>query len=440
MKHGMSRPFIESRDLRVMLVMSAKDNSPEMRTLFDSIKYDDMLKFDESKNVFDYAGNYPMRRSEWKRKNAENNILVGSSSLQNIMWGATAVIAGSGPSYNANMVARAKGAGSCIISVGNNIWSNNQADYWVGRQSLDRYTSLLLSNNTALKFFPHRTQKSRYFQESLGRHTGPLASEIPGAQFYNKAKLLFQEPSSLSVAFSVAAYLGFSTIITTGVDLGPSADDRWYVMPERVPAPNTVVDKTERYSLVRQALPSIKKKLHSIGIRWFNIGSTLGEVVPELDPGFTIEALSGIRSIEKPQPTITESLLDAETTQEYAKFKEELDRYAMGARVVAPKLTELIERMPEVFDTDQIRSNRDEYISIIDTASCTNCAKNRLGSKAWAAFKAAVDSGNTDIHDVWIDLFPNHGVIRHGSKYTFRKDKKNLEDTLDKYTKIIQGK
>lgn len=457
MQYGMMTPFIASGDLRIHLATEPNDKSPE-RKHFETVRQSDAFIIEPSPNKLDYDPRFKPNRKKSLFESISNpgniwalacrpeseDYVAFQRSLAGIHANSTVVLCGIGPSYDSQFTAVAKQSGATVISLGSNVWVNPAADYWIGRKSPVEYPTTILRRQTIVKFTHLDNMDHQYFNETKANLVGNHMKDVPATLFYKDVDTsipmtpaemsTFGHESTLTLALSLAALLGFYNVVLNGVDLGPTFIDPVWTSSEFRIMPRDQKHKEEHYPKLIKDFPRIAKYMNNRGIRLYSVGSvnTLPSV-SLLDPTFAAMSIKKVNERNVPPEVPTGPRLSPDERKEFRELMESLNKDKMNTSTVLDKLDKLMEMYPEKFDNDKMREVWVEYQEAVKNASCTGCAKGKIGGPVFDIFKRAVIQKDEKIMGIWEELFPDKYCLFAGNKFVFIPGKEGIQEQLDNF-------
>lgn len=445
--HSLSQPFINSGDLRVALAMS-KPGSPQ-HLLFDELqKANSLIVMGADNRTLLYDDLAIRKQAVFLHKLQEAQGLLYNRfgqrvSLQGLHHKGTCVIVGAGAGVELDAVKHAHEAGCVVITLGNACWLYKQSDIWIGNSPVTSYYARGLECPKTMAIVPKAHQGSQLWDHSRREFVGAKVDDMPNVLYYKDTGVGLKEffgsvavssfgvPSTFTISLSIAAALGFTNILLTGIDLGGSLDS-FYGFTE-IPHKRTFDEKQERYGEVSALLPDLVGAFTSHAVRLYGIGSVALDV-----PCFPAEEVKGLFHTLMPRTAQTSTLRGIsvphdnkvqmrETLQTHRNAAIMINHIGDNARAVA-------EAVPSVYTKKEHKATLLELETALGKAACAPCVRNKLSRPLYEAFIKAVREDNEEALKCWETLFSDQYVVILDGTLRFRSDKKHLEEELERMT------
>jgi hypothetical protein len=405
----------------------------EMRKLFEQeIKRDDLIRVvDTDANVLGYNTEAQNAGFEFHKRLKTEQLFLNSEGKPVHLGGTwaqqTCVIAGSSVSQDTEFIQSMKDHEALIISVGNAL-QDIVPHVWVGKHSPSSYTARAYQSPAWMSVVPieHATEQLWDARKELFMEVTP--SDCPHTLFYNQVdhKTFLAKPgitdcetnSSLMIAISTAACLGFTNIILTGVDLGGDLDSYFYF--DEVPHKETVERKKIGYSLVRDMFWEFNEVLLKHAIRVV-CTKDIGLGIPVI-PGDYLKNFVGKSS--KVRSAIPAGITTPRETKQKQQQSTQERKNAVLTAVHLWNVREELKKELPVFNGPAAQGVYDRLdAALAKPGGCSGCAKNKLTKPLMRLFVEEYQKDSDNLEDVWMRVLPEKWLMKVGKDLVTRSDR-----------------
>jgi hypothetical protein len=421
MPYGITKEFLFSGDLRLPLAQSP---SEEDKQLLDSfIQKDSLLSLDEKGRSIQYNETFRNKRTQRLKE-----LRISEEQYKGVHAGGCAVLCGAGWTRNAKFVEDAYKAGAVIISIGAGAYDNPWTQYWVGSCSPVDYPAEVLTKANMVRFTKEGYKDDRHFSARGTSFSGGPVSSYSGTVYLDTKDPIYRdilgdyEDNSLHMGLYLATHLGITDTVFAGIDMGTSPVDasKWY-------AGKLTIRKGRRDRqevLYKDLVEDMENRLQNLlmvnySMRLYAEGTTPFPSVSAMSSDKLVQAIKK-RSYMGVSGYATErSNLTVAERVELADVGKVLRAGVMDAAFIIKHARGLAKKVPEVFDTDQVRKDIDQYDKLQrDPAGCTSCTAKSLGMQTLRLFIAAIQGEHrVKTYEYWGNHMRSRSCVQ--SQYTY---------------------
>ena len=360
------------------------------------------------------------------------------------------VVVGSAINLNIDEVQELRKLGVVVVALGNALHTGVEPDIWIGHQDVLGYVSRGIEDQSVLALLPLIHMRQRMWDHAMKRESRKMPAETVNTFGYTSdsrtaAEFLedprrpsdFGYPSTLSVAISLLAMMGFRDIILNGVRLGGDVDD--FFAFDEIPHREVFDTKTERYSKLRAGFQDLYKELTKYSIRVSVCGADTGLPVPHFDIEYLRTALAGIMTLYTLITDDTQIVLPVSAARKHISTRVKHKESLLTPVKILEKADDLIKHLPQFFDNPDILSRLKEARDASAEADCPSCTMNRLAAPLFRVFEEAVLTHYDDVQEAWKTIFPDHYILRPRRRttkeYVFRDDYSEEEKTYNEVSR-----
>jgi hypothetical protein len=388
--YGVDSKTIHSGDLRVPLV----HYKGEIDGLIDKL-----IGLDSLISVGGKGGNQLIYNDDLLevQKMYLHSIRQAAAPFSGVHAGGVGIICGAGWSADPNLVQRAYLEGATVIAIGSGIHNNKFAQYWTGSCSPVEYPHEVLAKDNLIKFVDKKYSRHRFFDSASMQLRGDEVHKYPGVSLLeNDGDTMSKgihgdiEQNSLYMGLYIAARLGLSDVVLTGVDMGhnPTDSSQWYA-GQMKRSSSSIEGKRSSYANI---IKDFDTRLHQLllgkyGMRIYaNNQSPFAKVIdmPTEPLIYALNRRSRIRVsvVQHDRPT-----LSMEERVELVTIAKKAGAHELKATHLTPFMGKLVEQIPEIFDQVKVKQDIAEYdAAMAAKGGCKSCAQNRLGRFTYRLF------------------------------------------------------
>jgi len=456
---GFSKTFVTSGDLRLQLAMKPPD-SAEFARFQTLAKYDDLVTSTDEGSGRDILGYSPAAVSN--RETFKTQVLLNAENFQKEAGSphgfrnpmqyedGVCVVVGSAINLNTDEVQELRKLGVVVVALGNALHAGVEPDIWIGHQDVLGYVSRGIEDQSVLALLPLIHMRQRMWDHAMKRESRKMPAETVNTFGYTSdsrtaAEFLedprrpsdFGYPSTLSVAISLLAMMGFRDIILNGVRLGGDVDD--FFAFDEIPHREVFDTKTERYSKLRAGFQDMYKELTKYSIRVSVCGPATGLPVPHFDIEYLRTALAGIMTLYARITDDTQVALPVSANRKQISKRVKHKEALVTPIKILENADDLIKHLPQFFDKPDILSRLKEARDASAEADCPSCTMNRLAAPLFRVFEEAVLTHYDDVQEAWKAILPDHYILRPRRRttkeYVFRVDHSEEEKTYNEVSR-----
>ena len=433
-RYGMRPGFVHSRDMRVLLA-SAEAGTSKRELFEETKKFDDLIVIEVGahRDTLSY-NDEAVDQGKLFRKRVE---ALSPISIPPVYADGMCVIAGAGPSLSPARLEEIHKLGIPIIALGNAIAAVPFADYWIGTRDVLSYHPAAFSNQHTISFILEQFYDKPLYDFRRNRQLSITPKQLPAnlstKAFSGTVEAFLAEPrelsfmrvrTSITIGMSLAAALGFSNIVLSGVDLSTELSDFYF--SGDIPSKEDADRKRKTYASLKQIFPTIFQKFSEIGIRISAIDSSPFEI-PVYPSAYLLEHCRYQTSFTKDL-----TLSDIFKTSAADVRKELSQQERTKNKVVRPSdLVALVPKFrdeaPNLFPADVLQKIEDDLEAASKSGGCSSCKKNSIVRPLYALFEQVALDSPKDLAPIWSKYLPHKNVVQlrtikgdHHGKYIYR--------------------
>lgn len=434
-RYGLRPSFVHSGDMRLLLASAVAGTGK--RDLFEKTRaFDDLIREEKgAQRSTLYYNEDALEGGKLFRKRVE---ALKPLKVPPMYSDGSCVLAGAGPSLRAPILEEAHKRGIPVIAIGNAIAALPFADYWIGsRDVLDYHPSAFSSQHTVSFVLEQHFNKPLYdFKRNKPLSVSPetLPANLSIKAFSGTVDSFISDPRELSfmrvrtsttLGISLAAALGFSNIVMSGVDLSDDVSEFYF--SGDIPKKETLDRKSRTYASLKQVFPTIFKNLSEIGVRLSAINRSPFDI-PVYPENYFMEFVRHNATYSS-----TVQLSDIFKTSA-ADVRGELSKQEKTKNsVVRPNdLVALVPKLKaeatHIFPADVLNKIAEDLENAAKTSGCSSCKKNGIVRPLYNLFEKAALESPEKLAPVWEKYLPHKHVVQirtiqgdsHG-KYIYRQ-------------------
>jgi len=421
MAYGVSPELLYSGDLRLALVQSR--NPADKETLDELMKNDSLITLNGNK--LNYNADFMDRQKLYL-----HSLKQARAPFSGAHAGACAVLCGAGWSANPQLMEDAYKAGAVIIAVGSGAHGNPWAQYWIGSASPVDYPKEVLTKSNMVRFTPIKYAREQHFATSGMSFRGPQVHAYPGVVLMPEDEVDFQDihgdmpDNSFYMGLYVAARLGITDLILTGIDMGhkPTDVNKWYSSQMTINIDLRREHEEKYKNIVKDFDDRLLDKLAVYyGMRVYADQQSPFRAVNTLSSRKIIEAMTRRTSMTIANHSLVRSHVTMADRKELAEIALAASKHKIDPKYIMGHTKGLLEAAPKVFDTDMIRKNLVEYEkAMAAVGGCKSCTQGSLGQHTFRLFVAAVQGEHAQkTFDYWHANMQEKTCYHHGQDYHF---------------------
>ncbi len=436
MKYGVDSTCVHSGDLRVPLLHY---NKQEGSDLFDRLIDKDALLSLKDSNQVRYNDEFLKIQD-----NYINTIRQTKGTYPGIHAGCVGVLCGAGWSADANFIQRAYMEGAVIIAIGSGIHNNKFAQYWTGSCSPVDYPHEVLAKGNLIRFVPKKYSRDKFFDQSsmmmrgeeVGKYPGTIT--VPDIPDKSTRTLNGDLPeNSLYLGLRLAAQLGITEVVFSGVDMGsnPVNSSEWY--SGKVSRSESSI--SEKRVLYDKLIKDFDERLHpymmgAYGMRFYADTQTPFSKVLDMPSDALIYAINRRSAIQTNVRQVSRPDMSSKDREKLSTLAARAKTEQLSAKDITPHMAKLVQEIPEVFDQPKVLTDIVDYDKAISApGGCKSCARNRLGLFAYRLFLQALNGRHkAKVFDFWKRELSEKTCYHYQRDYVFAPWHEDRQKEYDK--------